>query len=278
MRFRAAVKGSMFPVKLDRPLAILDIEATGISPRADRIVELAILRIDPNGTEQLRTWLVNPTIPIPVETTAIHGITDDVVKNCPPFAQIAGEVKAFLGDSDLGGFNIGRFDIPMLCEEFLRAGVAFEAESRRILDAQRIFHTREPRDLAAALSFYCGRAHVDAHGAEGDVRATREVLLGQFQKYADLPTDMEEIDRLFNPRDPFSADRSGRFRWVDGEITVNFGKKKGARLRDLVKQDPGFLKWILKNDFPLDTRRIAENALAGIFPEPPRLKPVISEP
>ena len=106
--------------------------------------------------------------------------------------------------------------------------------------------------------------------------ATREVLLGQFQKYADLPTDMEAIDRLFNARDPFHADRSGRFRWVDGEIVVNFGKKKGARLRDLVKDDPGFLKWITRNDFPLDTRRIAENALAGIFPDPPRLKPAVA--
>jgi len=262
----------MFPIKLERPLAILDIEATGISPRADRIVELAILRIDPDGAEQLRTWLVNPTIPIPVETTAIHGITDDVVKNCPTFAQIAGEVRGFLGDSDLGGFNIGRFDVPMLCEEFLRAGVSFEADSRRVLDAQRIFHTREPRDLSAALVFYCGQKHTEAHGAEGDVRATREVLLGQFRKYPDLPTDLEELDRMCNPRDPFNADRTGRFRWAGGEVVVNFGKKKGARLRELVRDDPGFLKWILKSDFPLDTRRLAENALAGIFPEPPRMK------
>ena len=272
----------MFPVTLDRPLIIFDIEATGISPRADRIVEIAMLRIHPDGSEQEKSWLLNPTIPIPVETTAIHGITDDIVKNCPTFAQVAGEIKSFIGDSDLGGFNIGRFDIPMLCEEFLRAGVPFESESRWVLDAQRIFHTREPRDLSAALAFYCGRAHVDAHGAEGDVRATREVLLGQFRKYPDLPTDLETIDRMLNPRDPFDADRSGRFRWVDGEVTVNFGKKKGARLRELVKQDPGFLKWILKNDFPQDTRRLAENALAGIFPEPPRVKaataPAVGEP
>ncbi|MFZ4397222.1 MAG: exonuclease domain-containing protein [Kiritimatiellia bacterium] len=268
----ASMQEALFPVKLDRPLAILDIEATGISPRADRIVELAILRLDPDGTEQLRTWLVNPTLAIPVETTAIHGITDDVVKNCPTFAQVAGEVKAFIGTSDLAGYNIGRFDVPMLCEEFLRAGVAFEADSRRVLDAQRIFHLREPRDLSAALVFYCGQAHVDAHGAEGDVRATRNVLLGQFQKYTDLPTDMEELDRMFNARDPFHADRSGRFRWVDGELVVNFGKKKGTRVRALTKDDPGFLKWIMKNDFPLDTRRIAENALAGIYPEPPRIK------
>ncbi len=264
----------MFPITLDRPLAILDIEATGISPRADRIVELAILRIHPDGTETLRTWLVNPTIPIPIETTAIHGITDDIVRNCPTFAQVASDIRAFLGDCDLSGFNILRFDVPMLCEEFLRAGLTFEAESRRVLDAQRIFHLREPRDLSAALAFYCGQAHTEAHGAEGDVRATREVLLGQFRKYPDLPKDMETMDRTFNVRDPFHADRSGRFRWVDGEIVVNFGKKKGTPLRTLAKEEPGFLKWITKNDFPLDTRRLAENALAGIFPEPPRIKTI----
>ncbi len=268
----ATTKGSMFPVKLDRPLAILDIEATGISPRADRLVELAIVRLDPDGTEQARTWLVNPTIPIPVETTAIHGITDEVVKTCPPFAQVAEEIKRFIGDSDLGGYNILRFDVPMLCEEFARAGVAFDAESRRVLDAQRIFHTREPRDLTAALAFYCGQAHTDAHGAEADVRATLEVIRGQFRKYNDLPADMETLDRMLNPRDPFNVDRSGRWRWMDGEVTVNFGKKKGARMRDLVRDDPGFLKWIVKNDFPMDTRRIAEEALKGIFPVPPRLK------
>ena len=272
----ATTKGSMFPVKLDRPLAILDIEATGISPRADRLVELAIVRLDPDGTEQARTWLVNPMIPIPVETTAIHGITDEVVKTCPPFAQVAEEIKRFIGDSDLGGYNILRFDVPMLCEEFARAGVAFDAESRRVLDAQRIFHTREPRDLTAALAFYCGQAHTDAHGAEADVRATLEVIRGQFRKYNDLPADMETLDRMLNPRDPFNVDRSGRWRWMDGEVTVNFGKKKGARMRDLVRDDPGFLKWIVKNDFPMDTRRIAEDALKGVFPEPPRLKAVVA--
>jgi DNA polymerase-3 subunit epsilon len=262
----------MFPIPLDRPLAIFDIEATGISPRADRIIELAILRIQPDQSETLRTWLLNPTIPIPVETTAIHGITDDVVRNCPTFAQVADEILAFLGNSDLSGFNILRFDVPMLSEEFLRAGRTFDADNRRILDAQRIFHLREPRDLSAALTFYCGKAHTEAHGAEGDVRATRDVLLGQFRKYADLPKDMETMDRTFNVRDPFHADRSGRFRWVDDEVVVNFGKKKGATLRTLAQDDPGFLKWITKNDFPLDTRRLAENALLGIFPAPPRLK------
>ena len=262
----------MFPIKLDRPLAIFDIEATGISTRADRIIELAVVRLDPDGSEHARTWLVNPTIPIPVESTAVHGITDADVRNCPTFAEVAEEIRRFLGDGDLGGFNILRFDVPMLCEEFLRAGVAFEADSRRVLDAQRIFHQREPRDLTAALAYYCGQTHSDAHGAEADTRATLEVIRGQFRRYGDLPAMMEELDLAFNPRDPFNADRSGRFRWVYGEITVYFGKKKGTKLRELAQSDPGFLKWILKNDFPLDTRRIAENALAGVYPEPPRPK------
>ena len=265
----------MFPLKLDRPLAFLDIEATGISPRADRIIELAVLRLDPDGAETARSWLTNPTIPIPVESTAIHGITDEVVRNCPTFAEVADEVQRFLRDSDLAGFNILRFDVPMLCEEFARAGGSFDADSRRVLDAQRIFHQREPRDLTAALRFYSGQAHTDAHGAEADVRATLEVVRGQFRRYTDLPSDMETLDRTFNPRDPFHADRSGRLRWVDGEIVVNFGKKKGARLRDLTKEDPGFLKWIVKNDFPLDMRRIVENALSGVYPDPPRIKAAV---
>lgn len=262
----------MFPIPLDRPLCIFDIEATGISPRSDRIIELAIIRVDPDGTETTRDWLINPGMPIPVESTAIHGITDEIVRDCPTFAGIADEVRIFMGASDWGGFNVTRFDIPMLVEEFTRAGVVFDADSRRILDAQRIFHTREPRDLSAALTFYCGRPHTDAHGATADTQATLDVIRGQFTRYSDLPRDLETLDRLLNPRDPFNADRSGRLRWIDGEITINFGKKKGARLRDLVRDDPSFLKWIIRGDFPLDTRTITEQALKNIYPEPPRLK------
>jgi DNA polymerase-3 subunit epsilon len=262
----------MFPIKLDRPLVVFDIEATGISPRADRIIELAAIRVDPGGAETGGYWLLNPGVPIPVETTAIHGITDEIVAGQPAFKDKALEILAFFGEADLAGFNAGRFDIPMLSEEFARAGIPFDPDRRRLLDAQRIFHTREPRDLSAALAFYCGRRHTDAHGAEADVRATLDVLLGQFRKYADLPQDMETLDRTFNPVDPFNADRCGRLRWVDGEVTVNFGKKKGARLKDLARDDPGFLKWITKNDFPQDTRAICENALKGVFPTPPRLK------
>jgi len=176
-------------------------------------------------------------------------------------------------DSDLSGFNAGRFDIPMLTEEFQRVGISFKPECRRLLDAQRIFHTREPRDLSAALRFYCdGRVHAGAHGAEADVEATWDVIKGQFAKYVDLPRDMATLDKTFNPVDPFNVDRAGRFRWQDGEIVVNFGKKKGDKLRDLVEKDPGFLKWIMKNEFPQDTRMLCEDALKGVYPEPPRAK------
>ncbi len=259
----------MFPIKLDRSLVVFDVEATGISPRADRIIELAALRIDPDGSRSEKCWLFNPGMPIPVESIAVHGITDADVAHSPSFVDSALEVFLFFGaDSDLCGFNAGRFDIPILAEEFTRAGIAFQPEGRRLLDAQRIFHTREPRDLSAALRFYCGREHTDAHGALADVKATLDVVLGEFERYPDLPRDMAAIDTLFNPVDPFNVDRAGRFRWLDGEVVVNFGKKKGEKLIDLAKIEPGFLKWIVKNDFPPDTRQLCENALKGIFPPP----------
>ncbi|MEI7903668.1 MAG: 3'-5' exonuclease, partial [bacterium] len=196
----------------------------------------------------------------------------------PSFKDKALEILAFFGEADVAVFNSGRFDIPMLAEEFARAGFPFDADRRRLLDAQRIFHSKEPRDLSAALNFYCGRPHSDAHGAEADVRATLEVLLGQFRRYPDLPQNMETLDRTFNPIDPFNADRAGRLRWVDGEIVVNFGKKKGAKLKTLVLEDPGFIKWIIKNDFPQDTRQLCENALKDVYPAPPRLKATPAEP
>lgn len=262
----------MFPLKLDRPLIVFDIEATGISPRSDRIIELAAIRIEPDGSQHKGYWLLNPEMPIPVESIAIHGITDAIVSNCPTFKDRALEILTYFGEADLSGFNAGRFDIPMLAEEFKRAGIIFDPERRRLLDAQRIFHSREPRNLSAALEFYCKKEHADAHGAEADVQATLDVLLGQFEKYQDLPRDMDALDRLLNPLDPFNTDRSGRLRWVDGEVTINFGKKKGELLKTLVEKDSGFVKWIIKNDFPQDTRKICEDALQGIYPDPPQSK------
>lgn len=260
-----------FPIQLKRPLVIFDIESTGLSPRADRIIELAALRLNPDGTRDDQEWMLNPMMPIPVDSTAVHGITDEDVADCPTFADVALEILTFFEGCDLGGFAAGYFDVQILQEEFLRCGIkTFAPESRAMLDAQKIYHKREPRDLTAALKFYCGQnLGENAHSAFADAEATLEVLIGQFERYEDLPRDIDELDAMFNPRDPLNVDRSGRWRWVDGEVTLNFGKKKGTKLRELAadpKDGHAFLKWMLKGDFPVDTRAIAEQALRGFVP------------
>jgi len=258
----------MFKWKLDRPLAVLDIEATGATPRADRIVELAIVRIHPDNHRDSKVYRVNPGGPIPPEATRIHGISDADVASCPLFGAIAREVLALLDGCDIAGYNVERYDIAMLQEEFLRAGLRFELEGRRVVDAQRIFHKRVPRDLSAALAYYCNEMHVDAHGAEGDVQATIRVLEAQFDRYPDLPRDLDALHDYCNPRDPSWVDRTGKLKWADGIVVLNFGKKKGFPLRDLVRDDPGFAKWMLRSDFPRDTKDILESALAGRWPMP----------
>lgn len=262
-------------LRLDRPLAVFDIESTGTNPRTDRIIELAIVLVFPNGRRETHTWLFNPGVPIPIESTAVHGITDEMVADRPPFAERARDVLRLLDGCDLGGYNHTRFDIPILQEEFNRAGLFFDVDGHRIFDAQRIFHKREPRDLTAAVKFYCdGEELVGAHGAEADAKATLRVLEGQFRKYPDLPRDPDALDRLLNERDPFNVDRAGRLRWLDGEVTINFGKKKGEKVRDLVAHDRNFLKWILKADFPLDTREIIRGILErDEWPTPPPVTP-----
>jgi DNA polymerase-3 subunit epsilon len=257
------------PLKLDRPLAFFDIEATGISPRADRIIDLAVVTIHTNGEESTHQWRINPGVPIPPETTAIHGITDDDVKESPLFADVADEIFDIFNPCDLAGYNNTRFDIPMLIEELARANVLFNMEDRRIVDIQRIYHRREPRDLTAALSYFAGEEHTDAHGALPDVIATIKVLEGQFEKYPDLPVSVEELDEYCNPRDPSWADKVGRLKWNNGVLTLNFGKKKGLSIESILNEDSGFIQWILRNDFPEDTKRILKNAIAGNWPEAP---------
>jgi len=258
----------MLKLKLDRPLAFFDIEATGTSPRADRMVELCILRIRPDHSQATLTFRLNPGMPIPPETTAIHGISDADVKDCPRFEQIAMEVADFLEGCDLGGFNILRYDIPMLAEEFTRAGIVFITETRRVLDVQRIYHRKEPRDLSAALKFYCGDEHLDAHGAEADVLATIRTFEGQLERYADLPRSMAELDSYCNPQNPTWADQTGKLKWSGRDILINFGKNKGKSLKALLKSDSSFINWMLKSDFPADTRELISNAQKGIWPTP----------
>lgn len=249
-------------LKLDRPLIVFDIESTGVSPRQDRIIELAAIKIMPDGSEISKCWLLNPTIPIPPETTKIHGIADSDVAECPTFADAADEIFEFFKDADLGGFNSDRFDIPCLEEELSRVGLNLSASARRHIDVQKIYHRMEPRDLTAAVKYYLGHDHTGAHGAEADAQATLDVLKKQLslEKYEGaIPHTAEELDQFLTPRDPLNADRYGMLRWKNGELTLNFGRKRGASLRKLLLDDPNYLRWIMKGDFDTEMRMIVKD-------------------
>ena len=255
---------------LQRPLAVFDIESTGTDVQQDRIVELAIVKLLTDGSRQTKAWLVNPGVPIPPEVTAIHGITDADVADKPLFKDIAGIIATELDGCDVGGYNVVRFDIPMLEAEFRRAKFTFSFEGCRIVDAQRIFHIKEPRDLSAAVVFFCGKRHDNAHGAEADAEATLDVIEGQLVKYPDLPHDIEGLDVFCAAKNPDWVDRAGRFRWSGGEIVVNFGSKKGQRLKELIETRSSFLGWILTNNFPADTKELIRKAMEGVYPPPPK--------
>jgi len=262
----------MLTLKENRPLAVIDIESTGTNPRQDRIIDLAIIKLMPDGGQVKHIFRCNPGIFIPPEVEAIHHISNADIAACPLFAQVAGQVFEALKDCDLGGFGIVRFDIPMLTEEFARAGLAFPAADCRVVDAQRIYHKKEPRDLTAALSFYCSEAHHGAHGAEADALATIKVLEAQLEKYSDLPQTIEGLDTFCAiARDPAWVDKTGKLKWANDEIVINFGAQYiGQKLRDLAQNNAKFLKWILKSDFPGDTKKIIADALEGKFPDKPQ--------
>jgi DNA polymerase-3 subunit epsilon len=261
----------MWTLKQTRPLAIIDIESTGTNPRQDRVIDLVIIKLMPDGAQTTHSFRCNPGIPIPPEVEAIHHISNADIAQAPPFTEVAVRIFEVLKDCDLGGFGIVRFDIPMLTEEFARAGLAFPADDCRVVDAQRIFHKKEPRDLTAALAFYCGEEHTQAHGAEADALATIKVLQAQLEKYDDLPRAMDGLDAYCNiKRDPSWADKTGKLKWINGEIVINFGVKyTGQKLRELAQNNATFLKWILKSDFPGDTKKLVADALEGKFPAQP---------
>jgi DNA polymerase-3 subunit epsilon len=246
---------------LDRPVVVFDLETTGPNSRSDRIIEIACVKIHPDGRRE--TWVrrLNPGMAIPPASTAIHGIRDSDVAELPRFSAVAGEVARFLDSCDLAGFNITGFDLTVLRLEFLRAGVAFEVGGRRLLDAQRIFFGREPRHLAAAARFYCQAEHEGAHGALADAEMTLRVLAGQFEKYPDLPRSVERLHTLYCAGLDQDMDPEGRFRVVNGEPTVNFGKNRGRTLKDMSRQEPGFLRWVLKGDFSAPVKEIARRFL-----------------
>lgn len=263
----------MFDLKLPRPLVVFDLETTGLFPKKDRIVELGAIKVYPDGTEEERLWRFNPMIPMPTDALAVHGISDEMVKDCPTFAEKADEVYAFFEGCDVGGFNSDRFDIPCIEAEFERVGRNFSASSRRSVDVQRIYHRKEPRDLSAAVRFYLGREHDGAHGASADTRATLEVLKAQMAKYADLPRDVDSLSELLVPSDPTVIGRNRELCWRDGELYVNFGKKRGSKLKDLCFNEPNFLKWILKGDFDVEVKAVVRDLFEnGRLPPPPAVK------
>jgi DNA polymerase-3 subunit epsilon len=237
---------------LHRPIAFIDLETTGINISTDRIVEIAIVKVQPGGTQVVKRKLVNPLIPIPNEAAAVHGITDEMVKDAPSFKQIANEIKQFIDNCDLAGYNSNRFDIPLLIEEFSRAGIDFDTTNRKTVDVQRIFHQMEPRTLSAAYKFYCQKNLDGAHSAEADASATYEILLAQIQKYPELGGTLDSIVKFAGEDD--MVDFARRFIKVNGVIVFNFGKHKGRPVEEVLKTEPQYYDWMMKGDFALDTK------------------------
>lgn len=254
-------------IKLDKPLVFFDLEATGISVQKDRIVEVSVLKIFPDGKKQTNTRRVNPEMPIPESASLIHGIYDKDVAEAPTFRDIAQNLKNYITDCDLAGYNIAKFDIPMLEAEFARVGVEFSTENCRIVDVFNIFCKLYPRNLSAAYEFFCGKKLEDAHSAEADTLATFDVFLGQLAKHEEIPRDMNLLHDYCNNSDPDAVDKNRRFKWQDGEVIVNFGKNNGTKLKVIAENDPNFLRWLIRSDFPEDVKTIARNALVGVFPE-----------
>ena len=253
---------------LTRPIAFLDLETTGKYPERDRIIEITMTAVAPDGETFTATTLVNPTIPIPAAATAIHGITDEMVLNKPTFADLAPRLAGRLAGMDLAGYNITRFDAPLLVAEFRRVDpTLFSLEGRRLIDPQVIFFKREPRDLSAALKFFTGTEAIeDAHRTAADVAATIAVLVGQLERYPDLPTTVNELAAYCNPREPSWVDEQGKIVWVEDEACIGFGKKAGKSLRWLAQHEPDYLGWLLRSDFPEDVKALVRDAGRGKFP------------
>ena len=240
-------------LNLKNPLVFFDLETTGIDIAKDRIVEISMVKVMPNGEEIVKTRRINPGMPIPPESTAIHGITDEDVKDCPKFKEIAKSLAAQIEGCDLAGFNSNRFDIPMLAEEFLRAGVDVDLNRRKFIDVQTIFHKMEQRNLTAAYKFYCNKDLTNAHSAEADTMATYEVLLAQLDRYEDLPADIDGLSSYSSQNR--NVDFVGRLIYDDKKREIiNFGKYKGRVAEEVLAQDPGYYSWIMQGDFTKNTK------------------------
>lgn len=245
-------------LNLKKPIVFFDLETTGINIVTDRIVEISALKVKPDGTEELKTYRVNPGMPIPKHSSDIHGILDEDVKDCPTFKEIARQVAKFIEGCDLAGYNSNRFDVPLLAEEFVRADVDIDMGKRRFVDVQTIFHKMEQRTLTAAYKFYCGLELEGAHGAEADTRATYEVLKAQLDKYETLENDMDYLSK-FSAHNK-NVDFAGRIVFNDkGEELINFGKNKGKKVVDVLRDEPGYYNWIMQGEFSLYTKKVLTN-------------------
>jgi len=245
-------------LQLKNPIVFFDLETTGVNIATDRIVEISILKVQIKGTEETRTYRVNPEMPIPKQSSAIHGITDEDVRDAPTFKAIARELARFMEGCDIGGYNSIKFDIPLLAEEFMRAEVDFDMTKRKLVDVQNIFHKMERRTLEAAYKFYCDKDLKDAHSAEADTKATYEVLMAQLERYPDLKNDVAFLAEFSN----FSrnVDFAGRIVYNDKDEEVfNFGKYKGVKVEEVLEKDPGYYGWIMNGDFPLYTKKVITN-------------------
>lgn len=242
-------------LKLSKPLAFFDLETTGLNIATDRIVEISIVKIMPNGDKEIKTKLINPTIPIPKEVSLVHGITDNDVEDKATFKEVAHELHQFIDGCDLAGYNSNKFDIPLLAEEFLRAEIDFDVTKRNLIDVQNIFHKMERRTLSAAYKFYCGKELTDAHSAEADTTATYEILEAQIEKYEELkgePKFLGEFSQMTK-----NVDLLGRIVYNKQGIEVfNFGKHKGKPVVEILEKEPGYYSWMMNGDFPLYTKKV----------------------
>jgi DNA polymerase-3 subunit epsilon len=251
-------------LQLTRPIAFIDLETTGVNLSTDRIVEIAIIKLMPDGSRLVKRKLINPEMEIPKESSDIHGITNDMVKDAPTFKQAGNEIKQYLENCDLGGYNSNRFDIPLLMEEFLRAGMDVDLSNRKMVDVQHIFYSMEPRTLSAAYKFYCQKELVDAHSAEADVSATIEVLLAQMDRYQQLGGSVESILSVIGEEK--IVDYARRFSFDDKGVEVfNFGKYKGRAVGEVLKNEPHYYDWMMRGDFPLHTKQKLTEIMNRVF-------------
>lgn len=243
-------------LKLQKPIVFFDLETTGVNAIHDRIVEISYIKVFPDGNEESKTLRINPERHIPEQSSAIHGIYDEDVKDCPTFKQVARDIAAIFVNSDIAGFNSNYFDVPMLVEEMLRAGIDFDITKCRLIDVQNIYHKLEQRTLSAAYKFYCGKNLEDAHSAQADTRATYEVLKAQLDKYPDkLNNDVQFLSSFSKMND--NVDFAGRIIYNDKHIPVfNFGKYKGQSVEDVLARDPGYYGWMMQGNFPQNTKQV----------------------